>query len=56
MIYAKYIGGGFIPGIPAEDLTRDAFEALTPELQKVIRQSKLYQIVKPAKVADKEQE
>jgi hypothetical protein len=39
----KYKGGGFIPGVPARDITEQEYEQLDAELQKAVRESGLYE-------------
>ena len=38
----KYLGGGYVPGIPARDLTQDEAEVIGNEL---IKKSGLYQLM-----------
>lgn len=39
----KYLGGGFLHGIPARDLTDDEWQALTKEQRETAVASGLYQ-------------
>ena len=49
----KYVGTGeFYAGIPAQDLSDEAFEKLSAEQKKLVQNSKLY---KPEKVNRKEE-
>ena len=37
-VYAKYLGeGNFVPGVPARDLSRDEWDALTDEQRAACR-------------------
>lgn len=42
----KYIGSGFIVGIPARDIPRAEFETFDKETQNVIKSCGLYEFVK----------
>ena len=52
----KYIGDGWIHGIPAKDLSDEEFGKLTKEQQEQVRNSPLYQIEKKPKVVKGDQE
>jgi hypothetical protein len=39
----KYIGDGYLPGIPARDLTDEDIEALTPEQRKDVKAAAIYE-------------
>jgi hypothetical protein len=52
----KYIGDGWIHGIPARDLSEDEFYKLTKEQQEEIKKSPLYQLEKKQKVVKGDQE
>lgn len=49
-IHARYTadGGGFIPGVPARDLTRDEWLALDKETRDLCRSTGLYALVAKA--------
>lgn len=49
----KFIGGGFINGVPARDLDQQDIDVLPDHLKDQIKQSGLYKIVK-VKSEDKE--
>jgi len=53
----KFLGGGFIQGIPARDLTEDEFNALTDGQKEQVRKSGLYELnkVSSKKPAEKEE-
>jgi len=53
----KFLGGGFIQGIPARDLTEDEFNALTDGQKEQVRKSGLYELNKVSlkKPAEKEE-
>jgi hypothetical protein len=52
----KYIGTGFLPDIPARDLSDDEFNALTKEQQAAVLSSGLYQAAQPGRTAQKASE
>lgn len=47
-----YKGPGYFHGIPAEDLTNDAFAALPPEYQHKVRISPIYKEVDTKQAAE----
>ena len=58
-IYLKYVGSSFYIGIPARDITRAEFEAMSKEQQDLLLASSHYQIVakpQPKKRAAKDSE
>lgn len=56
-IKVKYVGEGFLSGIPARDLSEEEWAALSKEEQKLAISSGLYEVIKPAgKKAEKEGE
>jgi hypothetical protein len=44
----KYLGGGFIVGIPARDISKTEFDALNKTVQDVIKDCGLYKLIKTA--------
>jgi len=56
-IKAIYVGAGrFILGVPARDLTAQEWDALPPETQELAMREKIYQIIQPKKVEQKNKE
>lgn len=45
----KYIGNGYIPGIPARDLSDNDFSGLDKEQQATVQKSGLYEYIKDKK-------
>ncbi len=47
-VYAYYVGDGeFFSGVPARNLTRWEWEALSPELQAACLKQKVYELAEP---------
>jgi hypothetical protein len=38
----------YIPDVPARDLSREEYDALSPELKKQVRESDLYEVESPS--------
>lgn len=57
MAFAKYIGNGsYIVGVPARDLEREEFEALTGEEQAAVLASGLYEFAASGRTGKKDKE
>jgi len=52
----KFIGKGkgFIDGVPARDISAEEFDGLSPELQKAVEKTGLYEADYPAPVKEKD--
>jgi len=48
---AKYLGGGYIQGVPARDIPQDEWETLGSRKQELVKQSGLYRITTRRKKA-----
>ena len=44
----KYLGGGFIVGIPARDISKAEFDAMSKAVQDVVKDCGLYKLIKTA--------